>query len=340
MKRLRFAFMGFRHGHIFDVYKRLQADSESEIVAACEEDASTRRALSEAGQVTITHSSYDDMLENVPFDVLAVGDYYGRRGSILIDALRHGKHVICDKPICTSLQELDVISDLVRARSLRIGCQLDLRDSGLFQELRRLIRDGVIGEIQAISFNGEHPLRWGSRPAWYFEEGKHGGTLNDIAIHAIDAVPWMTGLRFATANAARTWHARPAEAPHFMDCAQVMMTMSNGCGVLGDVSYLAPDDIGYGIPQYWQFRFWGTRGLLENNLLAKEITLYPQSGKQARVFTPGDGTPGGYLKAFVSEVRGETASLSLTSAEILAASRTVLRVQQAADLGWTNVTLA
>jgi len=32
---------------------------------------------------------------------------------------------------------------------------------------------------------------WGTRPAWYFEPGMHGGTLNDIAIHALDFIPWV-----------------------------------------------------------------------------------------------------------------------------------------------------
>ncbi|MEZ4683286.1 MAG: hypothetical protein R2932_54665 [Caldilineaceae bacterium] len=55
--------------------------------------------------------------------------------------------------------------------------------------LRNLIRSGLIGEIHAINFGGQHPLMLDTRAAWYFEPGKHGGTINDIAIHAVDAIP-------------------------------------------------------------------------------------------------------------------------------------------------------
>ena len=31
-------------------------------------------------------------------------------------------------------------------------------------------------------------MLWGTRPEWYFEEDKHGGTINDIAIHARETI--------------------------------------------------------------------------------------------------------------------------------------------------------
>lgn len=336
MKKLRVAFMGFRHGHIFDAYNHLKERDDVEIVAACEEDETARKVLVAEGKARITHDSYRRLLESVECDVVAVGDYYGKRGSILIGALERGKHVISDKPICTSLRELDEIEKLASEKKLVVGCQLDLRDSGVFQEMRRLIRAGEIGEVHAISFNGEHPLLWGSRPGWYFEHGKHGGTINDIAIHAMDAIPWITGLQFKNVNAARNWNARVKEAPHFKDCAQFMLSMNNGCGVLGDVSYLAPDSMGYSIPQYWQLRFWGTDGLLENSNTTKEITVYHKADKAPRTVKPDGGSPGGYLDAFIREIRGEKTNLHLSSTEVLRASRLTLQVQEAADKGLSN----
>ena len=48
------------------------------------------------------------------YDVLAVGDYYARRGSLAIRALELGRHVLLDKPICIDLAELDRIAALSR----------------------------------------------------------------------------------------------------------------------------------------------------------------------------------------------------------------------------------
>jgi predicted dehydrogenase len=337
--KIRIAFAGFRHGHIHSLYQAADGRPDLEIVAAAEEDAPTRQALQAAGAIRITHSSIETMLDEVPCEVVAVGDYYGRRGSILIDALRRGKHVIGDKPLCTSLAELDRIEALARGQGRVVGCQLDMRDAPVALEARRRLLAGEIGEVHAISVGGQHPLLYGTRPGWYFEPGKHGGTINDIGIHALDALPWMTGLRFQEITFARAWNARLSQAPQFQDGAQFAITLSNGAGVLADVSYLAPDAGGYRMPQYWRMTFWGSDGLLETDFPAGRLTLHLRGDEAPQEVRAGAGLPGGYLESFLREIRGETGGLHLSSAEVLAASRLALRVQEAADQGLLRVLL-
>jgi predicted dehydrogenase len=222
---VRFAVVGFRHGHIHALCKHVDAHPDCERVAACEEDAETRAALAANGSIDVTHDDVDRMLDEVECDVVAIGDCYGRRGSIAIRALQRGLHVLADKPICTQLADLDEIQNLLNEKGLKFGCMLDLRDSGIFIALRQLVQDGRIGTVQAIDFGGQHPLSFGSRPMWYFAEGMHGGTINDIAIHAIDLIPWLIGSPFATVTAARTWNAFVPDYPHFRDGAQFMSTL-------------------------------------------------------------------------------------------------------------------
>ena len=104
---------------------------------------------------------------------------------------------------------------------------------------------------------------YGKRPGWYFEEGKHGGTINDIAIHGIDLLRYLTGSGVKVINAARTWNAFAKSAPAFCDSAQFMVTLENGAGVIADVSYSSPDSFGYLMPTYWQFCVWCDRELVQ-----------------------------------------------------------------------------
>src|SRR5215204_3801861 len=105
--KLRLAFLGFRHGHVMGLYRAAQDHPGVEIAAACEEHADTAASLKSAGAVALTHESYDDVFGSVDFDAVAIGDYFARRGKIIIRALEAGKHVIADKPICTDLRELE-----------------------------------------------------------------------------------------------------------------------------------------------------------------------------------------------------------------------------------------
>ncbi|MFZ4695374.1 MAG: Gfo/Idh/MocA family protein [Verrucomicrobiia bacterium] len=338
-RRIRIAFLGFRHGHIFSLLEQVRHRPDLELVAAVEEDEATRETLLDGKEVELTHDSIDSLLKEVPCEAVAVGDYYGKRGSIIIKALEHGKHVISDKPICTSLQEWERIQILAMRKKLSVSCQLDMRENGLFLEMRRLILGGEIGAVHAVGFGGQHPLLHGSRPGWYFEEGKHGGTLNDIAIHAMDFIPWVTGREFKEINHARVWNARHKAAPFFQDGAQVTLTMDNGCGVMGDVSYLAPDSQGYSMAPYWRTTFWGEQGVIENNLNRKEVIVYKNGETAPQTITNPMGCPGGILDAFVRESLGNTTGLLLNTDEVLRASRLALLIQAAAERKLANIGL-
>ncbi len=334
---MRVAFLGFRHGHIKAVYKLLQNRPGVHIVGACEEDAATRAALAAEGLVTITHAEVGRLLDDLQPDAVAIGDYYGRRGALAIEALTRGMHVLSDKPLCTSLAELETIARLATAGRLTVMCQLDQRGGSGMLAARAAIRGGEIGTVHAIAFGGQHPLLYGTRPAWYFEPGKHGGTINDIAIHAVNSIPWVTGLRVAMVNGARAWNARLREVPHFQDAAQMMLTLDNGCGVLGDVSYLMPDSFGYQHPFYWRFEFWGSGGVIE--VSKQGVTLWKNGAQQARVLPPASAAGGSYFDAFLNEIQKTPAPEALSTADVLEATRVTLHIQRAADQHLSNVAL-
>ena len=106
---MKIAFAGFRHGHIFALYNQVKECPDVEIAGSWEENEEARKAAAEKSGVEFDGRSFEDLLADDSIDMIAVGDYYGRRGELCIRALEAGKHVIADKPICTSLEELDRI---------------------------------------------------------------------------------------------------------------------------------------------------------------------------------------------------------------------------------------
>jgi predicted dehydrogenase len=328
MKPIRIAIAGFRHMHIFDLYQRILDRPDLELVATCEENYA--QSLLPGKGLTPDFTCFEKFLAETECEVIALGDAYGKRGAQAIAALRAGKHVIADKPLCTSLAELEELQELARDNNRQVGLMLDLRDHANWITLRSLVHSGRIGEVQTISFSGQHPLLPNSRPAWYFEPGMHGGTFNDIAIHAVDFIPWLTGLEIDKIVAARTWHAKATHAPHFQDCAQLMLRLSNGGGVLGDVSYLAPDGCGYTIPPYWRVTIHGTRGMAETSYNASGVTLADDLARQPEIHEATSARPGGYLDDFLSGVRGENPLGGLDSAACFAASLHALMLEAAA----------
>ncbi|MBO5721836.1 MAG: Gfo/Idh/MocA family oxidoreductase, partial [Lentisphaeria bacterium] len=97
--KIKIAVAGFRHGHIFSLLSAVKRSDKFELAGCCEEDTATREKLS--ANLQIDWSDYQKMLNELDCDAVAIGDYYGKRGAMAIAALKAGKHVIADKPLCT-----------------------------------------------------------------------------------------------------------------------------------------------------------------------------------------------------------------------------------------------
>jgi predicted dehydrogenase len=328
--KTRFAFVGFRHPHALDLYHLVRDRPDCEVVAACEEDAATRADLVRGGQVDISHERYEAMLDAVECDVVVVGDFYTARGPQVVEALRRGLHVISDKPLCHTLAEQAQIEDLSSKRSLSVGLQLELRGAGAFIRLRDIIRSGELGRIHTLNICGQHPLDPASRPAWYFEPGKHGGTINDIGIHVFDIVPWLTGVAWREVLTARAWNAKALEHPHFHDAAQFMGVLESGAGIIADVSFLAPAGVGPQLPQHWRFTVHGMNGLAETHFGALHVKVALDGQDTIDQRPVGPPIYRRYFTDFLNEVRGHRESCDLRTADVLRASRLALEAQRRA----------
>ena len=113
MNKKKIAFAGFRHSHILVLYDMVRASEIFELGGAFEADETAKKEYEEKG-VIFTHNSYDDLLNDKTVNTVAIGDYYANRGNMALKALEHGKNVICDKPLCTSLEELDKIEAIAK----------------------------------------------------------------------------------------------------------------------------------------------------------------------------------------------------------------------------------
>lgn len=329
MSKINMAFAGFRHGHIYSLLDLARKNENIHITGGWEDFGPDKETAVNQWNMEFPYATYQDILNDSSVDVVAIGNYYAARGQMVIDALKAGKHVIADKPICTDLKEMEQIIALQAETGLQVFVMLDLRFNKNVIAAKKLIDEGAIGEVNNISFGGQHPLMLGSRACWYFEEGKHGGTINDIAVHGIDLVRFFTGSEIAKINGARCWNKFAKGVPHFEDSGMLMVTLENGAGVLADVSYAVPDSIGYGLEYYWEFKIWGTEGLLVFTIYSDGIKLYKNGNKEA-VILSGEEPEINYVDSLLDAIDGKE-SRYLNTAESLRSCLETLKIQTYAD---------
>lgn len=141
------------------------------------------------------YSSHKDILDDKTIDVFDVCTPPYVHASITIDALEAGKHVLCEKPMASSLQECDAMIAAAKKSGKTLSIIAQNRFTDAFWKLKKVIDSNLAGKIchaQVDSFwwrgHCYYDLWW--RGTWEKEGG--GCTLNH-AVHHIDAIQWMLG---------------------------------------------------------------------------------------------------------------------------------------------------
>ena len=320
---MNIVFAGFRHPHIENLYK--EALTKANVVGCVEKDKKAIEDYSERVGVNFSKRSFQSFLEDNSIDAVAIGDYYGKRGQLVIEALKAGKNVICDKPICISKREIEEIESILNGSSLVLSCMLDLRYLKITNLARELLLSGELGEIRNIVFTGQHCLNYGIRPSWYFEEGKHGGTINDLGIHGVDLIRYVSNLEFDQIYCVRQWNSFATEVKNFNDCAMFIAGMENGAGVLADVSYSAPKGDWMKLPSYWNFDFWCEKGLLKLNVASDSLILYENGFHEGKILSSKEGMMISVLDDFINRINNKQGLL--TNEDVVLSSKTALRLQ-------------
>ena len=157
-----------------------------------------------------------------------------------VDALGAGKHVICEKPLVTSLKEADALAAKVAETGRSVFPVFQYRYGLGTAQLHALIEAGLAGRCYA----GSLETHW-NRPAAYYDidwrgtwAGESGGALLGHAIHIHDLLPSVLGpVAQVYADVATRVNAIEVE-----DCAALSIRMLEGAVVTSSVTLGAADD--------------------------------------------------------------------------------------------------
>jgi predicted dehydrogenase len=155
------------------------------------------RVSAAIGQGRVT-TSVEQVIADPDVDLVVLASYDDHHADQAVAALRAGKHVFCEKPLCRTLAELAAIE---RARGDRhLQCNLILRAAPLYRWLREAIRAGELGEVYA--FDGDylygrlHKITEGWRGSVADYSVFQGG-----GVHLVDLMVWLLGERPARVSA-------------------------------------------------------------------------------------------------------------------------------------------
>ena len=166
------------------------------------------------------HLARDDV------DAVTIATPSGLHPDQALAALRHGKHVLVEKPIALSNADARAVADEARRRGLVAGTVSQRRFEPTVRAVRDAVADGAVGRVAILVAEGFYfrPQTYYDSAAWRGTIALDGGVLMNQAIHTIDLLRWIGGpVVSVTANVATITHDIEAE-----DTATVSLRFESG----------------------------------------------------------------------------------------------------------------
>lgn len=247
------------------------------------------RAATLAGPDVATYSDYKKMLaEKKDLDAVLVVTPNFLHAEVTIAALDRGLHVLCEKPMATSVRDATRMMEAARraGKILQIGQQM--RYTPLYERMAALVKEGRIGAVQFASgnlFRGDwNPRSWrhGSTN-WRFLTALAGSSLLEDGIHEIDVIHWLVGARVARVSA--TGGNNVLKERETIDHAGILIEYENGVKVDFGFCLFAPNSG----PSGREIIVIGSEGVMQP--VGGKIAVRKRGGGEPALIDSKDSTP-------------------------------------------------
>lgn len=140
-------------------------------------------------------TDFREITENPDIDIVHICTPNNRHKEALLSAMRHGKHIYCDKPLTATMQEAEEVRSALSSYLATAQMTLQNRFFPATMLARQLIDEGLLG--QALQFRAAYLHSGSADPAaplkWKLSAEYGGGVIADLGSHVLDLVEWLLG---------------------------------------------------------------------------------------------------------------------------------------------------
>ena len=155
----------------------------------------------------LAYDTAEELLANPEIDAVSVCAANYAHAALSIQALKAGKHVLCEKPMATTLADCEAMVECAKKNGKFLMIGHNQRLAKAHMEAKRLIDAGLIGDIITFrtSFGHGGPETWAIKPGkdtWFFDKSKAAmGVMADLGVHKTDLIQYLTGQRVVRTTA-------------------------------------------------------------------------------------------------------------------------------------------
>lgn len=282
-------------------------------------------ALTGIGRIVPYFADYVDMFNQTEPDLVVISCFFSGHAAVVVEALQRNIHIFVEKPVATTLQDLDMIRKAMLFSDSRLCAMFGLRYAPWFYTAWQSVRHGAVGDIRLMSAQKSYKL--GIRGDHYKKRSIYGGTIPWVGSHAIDWLYWFSGRKFTSVTAC---HSILGNHEHGDLEMTALCQFQLGEHVFGSVQldYLRPETApGHADDR---LRIAGSEGVIEVRREKVYLINRVEAGEQELQLL----RPAGIFADFLADIRSESRCL-VNADDSLYITEICLKARMSADMNKT-----
>jgi predicted dehydrogenase len=159
-----------------------------EVVAQANPNKDSHKTFVKERPIADHYKTHTEMLKRKDIDVVTVSVPNSLHAPLALDALKAGKHVIIEKPLCLTIAEAEELIDTADRKGLVIGYAEELCYIPKFTRMKQIADSGALGDVYMVKQCEKHG---GPYSPWFWSPKEAGGgILMDMGCHAIEFCRW------------------------------------------------------------------------------------------------------------------------------------------------------
>lgn len=266
---IRIGLFGAAHGHVAYALDEARQRENVHLVGAVEPDVEARTTHLASVPDLPLFDNDQALLGEGDIDVAVVSGRYSMRARSVIAALEAGADVLADKPLCTTLEDLEQIREVAVKNGRRVSVMFEKRHYPETLAARKLLAEGTLGELALVASTGPHKMLLPHRPQWFLDPKQYGGIANDLPVHDIDLVLTLAAAEEGWVSAT-TGCVRAADHPGFDDHVALILQAGPVAATI-EANWLSPEAAP--MHGHYRMRLTGSEGTAEIDWALGHVTV-------------------------------------------------------------------
>lgn len=190
MNKVRIGLIGT--GFVGDIHAAaIRMVPDAELVAVASPSPGKAKHFAAERGIPKAFDDYRGVLDLKEVDLVHVCCPNYLHAEIVMAAAAAGKHVVCEKPLCRTLEEADAMIAACKKAGVLLMYAEELCFAPKYVRAKKLVDEKAIGRPFLVKQSEEH---FGPHSAWFWDVDKSGGgVLLDMGCHSIEYARWVFG---------------------------------------------------------------------------------------------------------------------------------------------------